>query len=85
VLHDPESDFVLVMSIEGTTTLRPSGTFYGCIAGNLAVDAQSGNNATIINSGLAEGQDLNFPMGVGYDPNELPPVTGMSILSWQIK
>jgi hypothetical protein len=79
-----ENDFVLVMSIEGTTTLQPSGTFYGCIAGNLCVDVSSGLNATIINSGLAEGQDLDFPMGVGDDDDELPPVTGVSIESWEV-
>jgi len=80
-----KDDFVLVMSVEGTTTLQPSGTFYGCIAGNLCVDAKSGEDATIINSGLAEGQDLNFPMGIGDDPNELPLVTGVSIESWEIE
>jgi len=79
-----ENDFVLVMSVEGTTTLQPSGTFYGCIAGNLCVDAKSGEDATIINSGLGEGQDLNFPMGIGDDPNELPPVIGTSIYSWEV-
>jgi Flp pilus assembly pilin Flp len=79
-----ENDFVLVMSIEGTTTLQPSGTFYGCIAGNLCVDVSSGLDATINNSGLAEGPDLNFPVGVGDDPNELPTVTGVSVESWEI-
>ena len=77
-----EDDFVLVMSVEGTTTLQPSGTFYGCVAGDLAVDVQSGNDAIIVNSGLTEGQDLNFPIGIGDDPNELPTVTGLSIESW---
>jgi len=80
-----ENNFVLVMSLEGTTTLQPSGTFYGCIAGNLCVDAKSGEDATIINSGLGEGQDLNFPMGIGDDPNELPLITGVSIESWEIE
>jgi len=90
VYLDPGSDvgsedgFVLVMSIEGTTTLRPSGTFYGCIAGNLAVDVQSGNNATIVNTGLGDEGDLNFPAGIGDDPNALPPVTSLSIESWEI-
>jgi hypothetical protein len=79
-----EDGFVLVMSIEGTTTLQPSGTFYGCIAGDLAVDVESGNNAIIVNTGLAEGQDLNFPSGIGDDPNELPPVTDMRIESWEV-
>ena len=77
-------DFVLVMSIEGTTILQPSGIFYGCIAGNLCVDAKSGEDATIVNSGLAEGQGLNFPMGMGDDPNELPPVDVVKIDSWEI-
>jgi len=79
-----EDAFVLGMSIEGTTTLQPSGTFYGCIAGNLCVDAKSGEDATIINNGLGEGQDLNFPMGIGDDPNELPLITGVSIYSWEV-
>ena len=79
-----ENEFVLVMSIEGTMTLQPGGTFYGCIAGDLAVDVASGNDATIINMGLAEGQDLNLPMGIGDDPNELPPVTGVKIDSWEV-
>ena len=78
-----EDNFVLVMSIEGTTTLHPSGIFYGCIAGNLAVDVQSGTNATIINYGLAEGEDLNFPMGAG-DGDELPPINTMRIESWEV-
>ena len=78
-----EDEFVLVMSVEGTTNLQPSGIFYGCIAGNLAVDVASGNDATIVNSGLAEGQDLNFP-GVGDDPNELPLVDSVNIESWEI-
>ena len=80
-----ENDFVLVMSVEGATTLQPSGTFYGCIAGNLFVDAKSGEDAAIINSGLGEGQDLNFPMGIGDDPNELPQIAGLSIESWEIE
>jgi hypothetical protein len=77
-------DLVLLMSVEGTTTLRPSGTFYGCIAGNLAVDVQSGSGATIINSGLGGGGDLNFPSGMGDDPNNLPPVTSLKIDSWEV-
>jgi len=78
-----EDEFVLVMSVEGTTNLQPSGIFYGCIAGNLAVDVASGNDAFIVNSGLAAEQDLNFP-GVGDDPNELPLVDSVNIESWEI-
>ena len=78
-----ETDFVLVMSLGGTTTLQPSGTFYGCIAGNVCVDVKSGNDA-IINWISPEGTGLNFPMGVGNN-DELPPVTGVSIESWEIE
>jgi hypothetical protein len=77
-----EDEFVLVMSVDGTTTIRPSGTFYGCIAGDLSVDVQSGHNATIIHA-APEGKGLNVPWGVGGG-DELPPVTGLSIESWEI-
>jgi hypothetical protein len=75
-------DFVLIMSIEGTTTLRPSGTFYGCIAGDLSVEVQSGNNATITHT-APEGKGLNIPWGAG-NYTKLPPVTGLRVLSWEI-
>ena len=77
-----EYDFVLVMSVEGNTELHPSGTFYGCIAGDLSVEAKSGHNATITHT-APEGKGLNIPWG-GFDTNKLPPVTGLSILSWEI-
>jgi hypothetical protein len=79
-----EDGFVLVMSVDGTTTLQPSGTFYGCIAGNLAVDVQSGKDAIIVNNGLGEGQDLNFPSGVGDDPNQSPVITSVQVESWDV-
>ena len=79
-----EDEYVLVMSIEGTTLLQPSGTFYGCIAGNLAVDAKSGVDAAIVNTGFADAGDLNFPTGVGDDPSQLPPVVNLRIDSWEI-
>jgi hypothetical protein len=79
-----EDGFVLVMSVDGTTTLQPSGTFYGCVAGNLAVDVQSGKDAIIINNGLGERQDLNFPSGVGDDPNQSPVITSVQVESWDV-
>ena len=78
-----ETDFVLVMSVKGTTTIQPSGTFYGCIAGNVCVEVKSGENATIIHT-APEGKELNIPWGAG-DIDKLPPVTGLTIISWQIK
>jgi len=76
-----ENDFVLVMSVEGTTDFNPSGDFTGCVAGNTHVQLQPG---CTINWISPEGKDLDFPMGVS-DDDKLPPVTGLSILSWQIE
>jgi hypothetical protein len=73
-------DFVLVMSITGTVDFNPSGDFTGCIAGNAHVQLQPG---CTINWISPEGKGLDFPMGAGDD--KLPPVTGLSILSWEIK
>jgi len=74
-------DFVLVMSITGEVFFHPSGDFTGCIAGNTHVQLQPG---CTINWISPEGKGLDFPMGVG-DNDELPPVTGLSIKSWQIE
>ncbi len=77
-----EEDFVLVMSVQGATTLQPSGTFYGCIAGNLLVDVQSGTNATITHTD-PEAVELNIPWGA-RDMNDLPPIIRARIESWDI-
>jgi len=74
-------DFVLVMSITGQTYFHPSGDFTGCIAGDTHVQLQPG---CTINWISPEGKGLDYPMGVG-DNDELPPVTGVSIESWQIE
>ena len=76
-----EGDFVLIMSVEGTTILQPSGTFYGCMAGDVSVEVKSGfePNVTWTDPGL---HDLNFPMG---DDDEGKGGASLSILSWQIK
>jgi len=76
-----EDDFVLVMSITDRVDFKPSGEFTGCIAGDTHVQLQPG---CTINWISPEGKGLDFPMGVG-DDDELPPVTGLSIVSWQIK
>lgn len=77
-----EHDFVLIMSVEGTTLLQPSGAFYGCIAGDLSVDVQSGHNATITHT-APDGIGLNIPWGPG-NMDDLPPITGLTIKSWEI-
>jgi Flp pilus assembly pilin Flp len=76
-----KDEFVLIMSVDGTTTVQPSGTFYGCIAGYASVEVKSGGNATIIHTD-PEDKGLHFP-GMGDD--ESPVVTGVSIESWEVK
>ena len=39
-------DFTFIMSIEGWLNMQPSGSFYGSVAGNLAVDVSPNNNIT---------------------------------------
>lgn len=58
-----ESDFVFVMSVTGTTTLNPSGNFFGSIAGDADVTLQPGCYLEW-NSLGGEG-NLNFPPDVG--------------------
>jgi hypothetical protein len=74
-------DFVLVLSVEGEVSFQPSGNFTGCVAGNVHVQLQPGNE---IYWTSPEGKGLNVPWGVG-DINELPPVTGTRIESWEIE
>ena len=78
-----ETDFVFVMSAVGTMTLQPSGAYYGCIAGNQCVEARSGENASVTYT-TPEGHGLNIPWGA-IDIDDLPPVTGLRIESWEIE
>ena len=73
--------FVLVLSLEGEVNFQPSGDFTGCVAGNVHVQLQPGCTISWISP---EGKGLNVPWGVG-DGDKLPPVTGLSIASWEIK
>lgn len=77
------NDFVFVLSIadqEPSVEYWPSGNFTGCIAGIRNVQLQPGCSIDWIYPG---GEGLDIPMGVG-DNNQLPPVTGVNILSWEI-
>ena len=74
-----EDDFVLVLSLEGLVDFHPNGDFTGCVAGNAHVELKPG---CTINWISPEGKGLNVPWGA--DGDELPPVTGLSILSWEI-
>jgi len=84
IISNPDY-FVLVMSIEGTVTFQPSGDFTGCVVGDFEVEVQPGDpTADFTLQWISpEGQELDFPMGVG-DVNELPPTTGVSVESWEI-
>jgi len=79
-----EDEFVLVMSIKGKTTLQPNGSFTGCVAGNEVVRLQPAQGEEFTIKWISpEDKDLDFPMGV--DPDNLPPVTGLRIESWEIE
>jgi len=75
------NDFVLVLSITGIVEFHPSGDFTGCVAGNVHVDLLPNSEIYWISP---EGKGLDFPMGIGDDPNELPPINTMNIESWEI-
>jgi len=53
-------DFVLIMSIEGTVALQPTGDFYGAVAGNAEVNLQP-NNVLVWRS--YNGTGIDFPIG----------------------
>jgi hypothetical protein len=55
-----EENPVFILSLEGTVTLQPSGTFYGAIAGNVYVDVSSGHLPTVYYPTEGFGE-LNFP------------------------
>lgn len=68
---------VFILSVIGTTTLQPSGTVYGAIAGGIEVYVQQGTEPTITYpEGGFEDYDLNFLIGV----KEL----AYSIASWEL-
>jgi hypothetical protein len=75
-----EDEFVLVLSLEGEINFQPSGNFTGCVAGNVHVQLQPGNEIYWIDP---EGKGLNVPWGA--NDGKLPPVTGLSIRSWEIE
>ena len=84
-ISSSEDDFVLVMSVEGTVNFQPGGDLTGCVVGNLEayVSPDDPQDDFSINWIPWEGEELNFPTGVG-DLENLPPVTGTRIKSWEI-
>ena len=74
-----EGEFVLIMSVTGNVHVNPQGDFTGCIAANGQVDLQPKGNIQWISP---EGKGLDFPTLL--DPDNLPPVTGLTIETWEI-
>jgi len=52
------SDYVLVLSLEGNTTMQPSGNFYGSLVGSSTVELQPGGYIKYTDP---YSHDLNFP------------------------
>jgi len=74
-----EDDFVFVMSVTGTTTLNPGGSYNGSIAGAADVTLQPGCTLTWHDPG--EEGTLNFPEGSGV----LGSSTGdMTLGGWDV-
>ena len=71
---------IFILSVDGTTTLKPSSSFYGAIAGGVEVEVFSGADPTIIypeEEGWYEG--FNFPIGDIQDQQLV-----YSIYSWEV-
>ena len=68
-------DPVFIFSVTGTTTVQPSGTWWGAIAGKQYVEVKSGNEPTTMYPEGGFG-DLEFPLVEAYRT--------CSIISWQI-
>lgn len=57
-----QNDFILVMSVEGTTNFQPNGNFYGALVGESSVEMKNGTIIWIDPTG----KGLRFP-GLGDD------------------
>ena len=71
---------IFIMSVEGTTILKPSGSYYGAIAGSVEVEVFSGADPIIVypeEEGWYEG--FNFPIGDIQDQQLV-----YSIYSWEV-
>ena len=72
-----EGQYVLVLAVEGTTTLQPDSDFQGTIAGNVDVQIQPGNELKWVSP---YGRGLAFPMG----EDEYPLIGAVNIASWEV-
>jgi hypothetical protein len=73
-------DYVLVLSLEGTTTMQPSGNFYGSLVGSSTVELQPGGYLEYTDPFE---HDLNFPgLTIG---GEVPFSGEGTVVSYTIK
>ena len=71
---------IFILSVDGTTTLKPSGSFYGAVAGSVDVEVYSGKDPAITypeGEGWYEG--FNFPIDDIQDQQLV-----YSIYSWEV-
>jgi Tfp pilus assembly protein PilX len=71
---------VIILSVLGQTWLHPSGSFYGCVAGNVTVEVQQGNpNKQIVSYPQVGFEGLDFP-GLATSESHLV----YTIASWEV-
>ena len=71
---------VFIISVSGTTDIRPGATVYGAIAGKVDVEMQSGNKPKVTYPQGGFPENLNFP---GFErPAEGAPL--YSVVSWTV-
>jgi hypothetical protein len=58
-----EDDYILLMSVDGTTQFNPGSDFYGSIVGHVLVDLQPGVSTWYTTPPTEEEGGLNFPGG----------------------
>jgi cytoskeletal protein CcmA (bactofilin family) len=81
-MQSTSSDFVFVMSIEGTVHFQPAhGTFYGSLAGDVDVDLWG--DTSLVWHPLGEGVDINFPIEDYRCQSDI--VETATIRTWEIK
>jgi Flp pilus assembly pilin Flp len=72
-----DNQYILLLSLEGTTTLQPDSDFQGTVAGNTEVQIQPGNEIVWVDW---YGRGLDYPTGEG----DYPVPGELSISSWEV-
>jgi hypothetical protein len=74
------SDFVFVLSIEGSVEFKPNGTFYGSLAGDVKVDLQPNCSLTWVSW---QGLRLNFPVDEYAYSSDIVKMARIS--TWEVR